>query len=400
MGREAVATLLSDARVEEVVVADVDLQTAQAFVASLGDHRARATRVDLLDHDSSVRLFADHDLIMNTAGPFFTLGVPAIRAAIAARRNYVDICDDYRPTIDALSFDAEARTAGIIVLVGMGGSPGISNLLAVKACRELDSVDHLQTAWGLVGGVVKRRPNPYRRVEDIKPRAALVHFLYSVAGTVPVWRNGQLVQARPVVEAEVVEFPQGQGTFRLIGHPEPVTLPRFLPNVHSCVNLFGGTRETYALLIKWGEKLRSGEVSPTEAAANYVWDRAVMVEARPATEDLGPPLCGTFYASARGRVDGVAKIIGYGTGADPGRGMAGMTGVPLAIAAGMIIRGEIDVVGVLAPEACIDPDAFFERYASFCNLDVDGVLYRYERTLPSSGGQPSAASGPPSIMAG
>jgi hypothetical protein len=38
--------------------------------------------------------------------------------------------------------------------------------------------------------------------------------------------------------------------------------------------------------------------------------------------------------------------------------MPDLTGLPLAVGALMLARGEIDVPGVVAPEACIEPEAF------------------------------------------
>jgi len=45
--------------------------------------------------------------------------------------------------------------------------------------------------------------------------------------------------------------------------------------------------------------------------------------------------------------------------------MAGVTGVPLAIGIQMLLEEEIEQIGVLAPEACIDPLTFFERYMKY-----------------------------------
>jgi hypothetical protein len=55
----------------------------------------------------------------------------------------------------------------------------------------------------------------------------------------------------------------------------------------------------------------------------------------------------------------------------------------LAIAVGMVLRGEITRAGVFAPEGCIVPDAFFERYQRYCeNLnDAGGLLYDVHQRL-------------------
>lgn len=58
--------------------------------------------------------------------------------------------------------------------------------------------------------------------------------------------------------------------------------------------------------------------------------------------------------------------------------MGGGTGTPLAIATEMIMNGEISQRGVLAPEACIDPLPFFERYMKYWRnppQSVEQALY-------------------------
>ena len=56
-----------------------------------------------------------------------------LRAAIRAGCHYVDVCDDWEPTLEMLALDTEARAAGVTAVIGLGASPGITNLLAVQA---------------------------------------------------------------------------------------------------------------------------------------------------------------------------------------------------------------------------------------------------------------------------
>jgi saccharopine dehydrogenase-like NADP-dependent oxidoreductase len=49
--------------------------------------------------------------------------------------------------------------------------------------------------------------------------------------------------------------------------------------------------------------------------------------------------------------------------------MAGMTGIPLAIATMMLIEGKITKNGVLTPEESIDPIEFFDRLAPYCDKE-------------------------------
>jgi len=60
---------------------------------------------------------------------------------LGAGVHYLDINDDWESTEAMLAMDAAARGRGVTAVIGMGASPGISNLLARHAMRRLDLVD-------------------------------------------------------------------------------------------------------------------------------------------------------------------------------------------------------------------------------------------------------------------
>ena len=63
--------------------------------------------------------------------------------------------------------------------------------------------------------------------------------------------------------------------------------------------------------------------------------------------------------------------------------MAGVTGIPLAIATIMLIEGKISKRGVLTPEEAINPIEFFNKLAPYCgkNLSVSVILVEREIDL-------------------
>ena len=79
---------------------------------------------DLADPDAIGRLLRTHDLGVGALPA--RLGLGAMQAAVAARRNLVDVsfCAE-----DPLSLDAEARAAGITIVPDCGLAPGLSHLL-------------------------------------------------------------------------------------------------------------------------------------------------------------------------------------------------------------------------------------------------------------------------------
>jgi len=367
MGEVAVRTLLEGEYVDELMVADYDIDRAKQFVESLNDERVSARHIDVQNTGALEDLMSEVDLVINTVGPFYRFGEAIVRAAIKAERDYVDIMDDYGPAQQVLELDEEARRAGVTILIGMGASPGITNILARHAADQLDEVEYIQTAWGHVGGVLRPAPairRKSKRVIQDRVQAAFDHFLYNASFKAPVFRDGQFVEVVPLEDGEEVTFPNGKGFFQYFGHPEPVTLPRFIKGIKGACNLVGLEPEELDVARDLAARVRAQELSPVQAAEMYPQEVYTRKQQRPETVDLGPRV-GGLHASASGKKGGKRVRYGYGCLGEPPKGMAGSTSVPLVIGAELILEGEIEQRGVVAPEACIDPLPFFERYMKY-----------------------------------
>jgi len=85
----------------------------------------------------------------------------------------------------------------------------------------------------------------------------------------------------------------------------------------------------------------------------------------------GPPILSVI---ATGLKNNKKKKIAVALERIPYDEMAGVTGVPLAIATIMFIEGKITQKGILTPEEAFknDPMAFFDRLAPYCGKDLTG----------------------------
>ena len=388
MGQTAVKTLMDGMFIDQIIVADLEIERAERFVESLGDDRVSALRLDVGDTGALEEAIADVDLVMNTVGPFYRFGVPIVRAAISVGRSYVDINDDFAPTREVLELDSDAREADVTVLIGMGASPGVTNILARHAADQLDEVDAIQTVWGHVGGVLRPASSVARRSKrqegERRIDAAFDHYFECASSKAPLFRDGEFVDIVPLEDGEEVIFPNGKGFFRYFGHGEPITLPKFIgKGIKAACNLVGLEPEELEVTLEFAAKIRAGEMTPAEAAGKYGPEVYARKQQRPGVVDLGPRL-GGYHASASGTKDGKKVKYSYGCTGGPAGGMAGETGIPLAIGVEMLLEGGIEQTGVLAPEACIDPMAFFERYMQYWvkpPTRVEDALYEVVENL-------------------
>ena len=137
-GRITVRALAEDERVEHVTVADVSLAAAERTVAWL---EVGARRRPLSPPTCAIRppltaLLAEADVALNATDYPFNLDV--MRASLAARVSYADLGGLFHMTRRQYELDREFRDAGLTAVLGIGSTPGITNLLARIAVDQLD----------------------------------------------------------------------------------------------------------------------------------------------------------------------------------------------------------------------------------------------------------------------
>ncbi|TFG00175.1 MAG: hypothetical protein EU542_08305 [Promethearchaeota archaeon] len=406
MGRMAVAILLEAKNVSAITVADINHDLANTFVNLVDSPKLSAVQLDVLERDKLLSLMSKHDLIINCVGPFYKFEIPILKAAIEAKKPIVDICDDAKPTLDALKLSDEIKDAGITALMGMGASPGILNLLAVRACSKLDKVDEIITSWGFClnrkeGKKPKFFVKPEKFVKELglkkgvygglnipgKENAAIMHLLYECVKKVPTYKDGKLIEIEALTEAERFAFPGYKDVYAChIGHPEPATLYRTI-ETNSVSNLMRFGETATGILRQYREKIKNEELSLKEASLKLNVEFSKLLEDTMAGKNIevlrefhkGPP---TESVIAIGTQGGIRKKVGVALLREPYGEMAGRTGVSMAIGTLLLIEGRISKKGLLTPEEAFpDPTEFFDRLAHYCGKNLSGKDILVEREV-------------------
>lgn len=344
MARRAVRELAAEPEVTAVTVADRNLAAADRVASELGD-KVRPVWVDANDHEALVAAIEGHDAAASGIGPFYLYEARVARAAVEAGVPYVSLCDDYDAAQAVLELDELARVAGVTVLTGLGWTPGLSNLLALKAAQQFDLVDEVNVAWG-------------SSASDSEGYAVILHTMHIFTGRVPSFQKGRLLRVPAGSGKEVVLFPPpvGRVTCYHLGHPEPVTLPRFLPGLRT-VTLKGGLSEQPLNdLALWLARLRLTDTPAKKEVLGQIIKATL-----PLLSKLGEAEepCSAVRVDVGGWTGGEYHQVSYGAAAH----MPDLTGLPLALGALLLARGEIDCPGVVAPEACIEPEPFLAELA-------------------------------------
>ncbi len=286
------------------------------------------------------------DVVVNCIGPNYKHEVNIGRASIRAKVNLVDINDDYETTYQMFALDEFARDNGVTVVLGMGASPGVNNILVRAAADQLDSVDAIHTAWVMSGA-------------DPGGLALSYHLLYSLSHKALTFQNGRMTDMKSFIDGkERIEFPDPVGEMDVyhVGHPEPITLSRCFkgakyvddkatfnpPFVNDLILSLGQMVRGAAGAVRLGPS----NIDAMDFAAAYFHQKCKSLKCVPKE--------GALRVKVEGRKDGKKRSVLFASSARIANG----TGIPASIGAIMLARGEIVQRGVLPPEECINPHDF------------------------------------------
>ena len=350
MGQGVARDLIKQEQIKKVILGDINIDPGRVQDKLRASEKISLIRIDVNDYNGLVSAIRGADVVINCAGPFYKTAVAVARAAVEAKVNYIDICDDYEATdiLFASDIDRAAKKAGITVLTGMGSDPGTNNVIVKWYANQLDRVDEIALFW-----IVS--------IAELAG-AAWDHSLHMTLGKIPQYLDGKLEYVEGGTGEETAEFLEPLGTcqVRYVGHPQPLTIPRYIEGVKRVVikgalipswvdQLIREQRET-GFLSKEPIEVKGTKIAPYDLSLR-LW------EAIPKDRDKGPYASG-LKVIVKGERKG--KQVTY-TADIVGR-MAPGTRLPASIAALMLDAGDVTVKGVVAPEGCIDPKKFLAAF--------------------------------------
>ncbi|KAL4894123.1 Saccharopine dehydrogenase-domain-containing protein [Aspergillus ambiguus] len=212
-----------------LILADINVEAVEALRAKLPPGRASTLKLDLFNHAALVDAIKGAALVVLGAGPYTRTSHPVIEACLEVKVPYLDFDDDVESTQAALDLNERAKKEGVAFFIGCGASPGMSNVIAVDAARELDSVSAIDLCW-LVGNE-----------KSGAGKAVMEHLMHIASGPCLTWVNGKPTLIESYLETRYAPM-LGKSTEMMLhetAHPEPITLPRLFPNADS-IRCFGG----------------------------------------------------------------------------------------------------------------------------------------------------------------
>ncbi|HZO60229.1 MAG TPA: saccharopine dehydrogenase NADP-binding domain-containing protein [Solirubrobacterales bacterium] len=346
-----------------LILLDVHKERAEAVAREHGGSRAQVRTADA--RSGLAAQLAGCDVLVNAAS--YRINLAAMRACLEAGCHYIDLGGLYWLTGQQLELHDEFERAGLLALLGMGSSPGKTNVMAVKAAREL--------------GAAAERVDVLAAGRDMRPPAG-PSYPYAVQTLVDeltmrpiVIRDMEPVEIDPLTPGGLVDFddPIGEEETIYTLHSEMRTFPESF----RCAE--GSFRLSLPPAVL--ERVRALIGAPPEEI-----EAAAAEASPPSSETVSVHAIDAFSGGRKTRVRAVTTPVErWGLG-----GGVVSTGAPAAAAVRLLARGRIEARGALPPERCVDPDDLFPE------LEGRGTTFETNSGI-SLAGSPGSSEGANSV---
>ena len=362
MGCIAVQALVREARVDEIVIGDFNLEQAQVVADYIDSPKISLEHVDVNEHEKLVDTLKGADACLNATVYYTNLAI--MEACLEAGVHYTDMGGLFHVTRKQLKLSERFAEKGLSAVLGMGSAPGMPNIQSRYAADRLDSIEYVRVFDGI------KPPNP----DDLSFTYAVPTILEEMSLAPMVFENGEFVEKEPLTGFEDYWFiePLGVLPMHLSLHSEVATIPVSFKDkgIQECffkINYWGMAKETVEkvqVLAEFGFDseeaidVKGTQVAPRDLMIAMMGNFVPPIEAflAPATAEA-PNWVKEIVTEIKGIKDGETVTYRLGTmtlkGALP-------TGTVPALAAIWMAEGRVEP-GVHPPELAIDPEPFFKE---------------------------------------
>ncbi len=317
-----------------VIVAGRNPDKARIMADKLGKNTETA-RIDAMDRDLAWKIKKlEPDVLVNAT--WYEFNIPVMSAAIKAGVHYVDLGGLYHKTFEQLKFDQEAKNANVLCLLGMGSTPGTTNVMAAYGASKLDKIKkvEIRSGWRLLEKTIKP-------VVPFSARTIIDEFTLPV----PILRNGRMEFVKPKSSKIRFTFSKPLGTVEghLSIHSELATLPQTLgKGVREMDFAVAYPREFTRLVDEITATYKDREIAAEELQKVTIIPEKYPKDVDGQRVDIWGTKNGKKVFLRYDSITTFNRKLGHGSDMD--------TGVPPSIAAQWIAKGLIAARGVLPPE--------------------------------------------------
>lgn len=345
----------------KITMSDISLERAKKAAQEIG---ADYTAINTADYTNLVRKIEEYDLVLGALPGDY--GFTAVKAAIEARKNMVDV--SFTPE-DPLTLDQNSKKAGTTIIPDSGVAPGLSNLLVGYSASRLDKVEKAEI---MVGGIPEIRVPPLDYTITWSADGLIDEYIRDVN----IIQNGEKVQVPALSGLENIQFP-GVGTLEAFYTDGLRSLVGSLPGVE---NMYEKTLRYpgHVEKIKLLKELGFFSEDPVTVLGSEVTPK--LVTARLLERSLWKPEIGDLLAmmiEVSGMKNGKKKsykhtVLEYQDHETGVSAMARTTAYTASIVAGLLADGHVKERGVIPMEKLGQDHSFVKKlFAELAKRDVE-----------------------------
>jgi len=353
--------LLQNKEVKEVRLADLHTDHLAPFLAPYSDKRLIFTPLDVRDREAALALMRECDAVMSAIPYYFNFELAEL--AVEAGVHFADLGGNTEIVFKQKTLDAAAKKKGITVIPDCGLAPGMVNILAEHAIKQLDTVESVRI---FVGGL-PQDPEPPLNYQIVYSLEGVLDYYTTLSW---VLRGKKRTQVTALSEIEPVYFGGSLGELEGFHTAGGLSTMAFryegkIPTMEYKTLRYPG----HARIMEAIRELGLLELEPVDVKGMKVVPRDLVVAAmgprltKPEGQDLV-----ALRVYAEGTKGGKPKKIGWEMVDyyDEETGISAMersTGYSLSITGQMQVHGEVGKAGVFTPDEAIPPQQYIDELA-------------------------------------
>ena len=357
MGKGAAYDLVKQDSVEQIILADIDLKSAEALAKEVGP-KAVAEKVNAKKRTELVKAFSKVDSVISAVS--YTMNILHTEVAIETGTHMCDLGGGWAIVEKQLEMNDAAKDAGVTVVPDCGLAPGMVSVLARHGIELLDRIESVKIR---VGGL-QQEPRPPLNYSLIFSVEGLINEYVEPCVAI---RDGKIVVEDPLVGFEELTFPEPFGkleAFNTSGGTS--TLPHtYLGKVneldYKTIRYPGHGHKVWCLLKLGLMNSELVDIDGIKVAPRRVLEKMLEQNLPPAGKDatlIRVMVEGWKGTESRKIEYEVVDLYDDATGLTS---MMRTTSIPASVTAMMMADGRITERGVLTPERCIPPELFIEE---------------------------------------
>ena len=300
--------------------------------------------------------------VVNCAWYQTNLGV--MDACLKGGATYTDLGGFFDTCLKQIDLHKKWKDAGINATIGLGSTPGMTNIAGAAGAKKLDAVDTIDItcSWG----------NTLPVKEAGWPGYSIRTVLDEFTQESVQWINGKYAKQKILGGETDVTMPEPIGKVKayFIKHSEPATMGKYLnaKNVTFRIGFPASDMNTFLTLRALGFadtnplEVGGAKISPLDYLTSMYQRGISEGRAAPPKEKIEYDM---FRIDCVGKKDSMPATVTYFivTWNDPDRGVSSArdTSVPPAIVAHWQHTKRIKEAGVFPAEATVDPEPFFKE---------------------------------------